>query len=247
MSEYTEVIALPTGKLYENIPGEITIRAIGTQEEKIFYGSADERALDKVIQKCIVEPEGLDANDLTSVDKNFIMFRLRMLTYGDIYEFPYVCSECREKNYYEVDLTTLPVYYLDDTDFEEPYEFTLPVSQKVIGIKLLRGRDLLDIEQHSKRLNKKMASTMEGDISYILRMAQFIVTIDGEELPFPQKKMFVESMHGKDSAYFWHKLNSIEVGYDTTLYRTCGNPRCRIETEISLPMSAEFFRPKFRD
>jgi len=247
MSEYTEQIVLPSkALLYEDdIPSEITIKAMSTSEEKLIYGSSDPNSIDEVIRACIVEPKNLDIDQLITADKYFVMIRLRMLTYGDEYQIFYTCPECNHKNPYKINFNELESYELPE-DFIEPYEFTLPMSKKEVGIRLLRGKDLKDVDRESKRLLNKFPE-MKGDISYTLRMAKYIQTIDGERVEKPFCMEFVESMHGRDSAYFHYKINQIEVGYDITIYRNCKNPRCGIALEFVMPMNVEFFRPRFKD
>lgn len=249
MAEYTELVKLPTrGILYKDIPEEFVIKAISTKEEKMIYGSSNEKALDAVIRNCIVEPSKIDVNDLISVDKHFLMMKLRVLTYGNSYHVKYKCPECT--NYptqeFEVDLDDLEVYELSD-DYVEPFEFELPTSKKTVGIKLLTGKDLDEIEKKSKRLLKRFPE-IKGDPSYILRMAQYLVSVDGDDkIPDVKKQEFIEGLHGNDSAYIWHKINSIKVGYDTTIFDTCKNPRCQADIEFVMPMTVEFFRPRFKD
>lgn len=248
MADYTELVKLPTrGILYKDIPEEIVIKAISTKEEKMIYGSSNEKALDAVIRNCIVEPTGVSVDDLISVDKHFLMMKLRILTYGSQYHVKYKCPECNFPAYeYKLDLEEFEVYELPE-DFVEPFEIELPVSGDLVGIKLLTGRDLDSVEKKAKRLLKKFPD-MEGDPSYIIRMATYIVSINGDEkVPDVKKQEFIEGLHGKDSAYFWHKINSIKVGYDTTIYDTCKNPRCNADIEFAMPMTVEFFRPRFKD
>lgn len=247
MAEYTEKVTLPTmGLLDEAIPEEVTIRPISTKEEKLIYGSNNEKALDAVIRNCVVEPSDLDIEAMTTVDKHFLLMKLRILTYGTEYHAKYKCPECdAPAAEFKIDLDEFEVNYLPD-DFQEPFEFELPVSGDIIGIKILRGKDITAVEKASKKLQKKLPN-YQGDPAYILRMAQYIQQINGETLPSVKKQEYVESLHGRDSAYFWHKVNSIEIGYDTTVQAACPNPRCGEDVEFSMPMTAEFFRPRFDD
>ena len=50
-------------------------------------------------------------------------------------------------------------------------------------------------------------------------------------------------LNGRDSAWFWHVINDIQVGYDTDVDIICDN--CGHEYTVPLPMTMDFFRPSF--
>ena len=76
-SKYETTVNLPSkGLLYEDIPEEITLRAITTNDEKMLYGSTSGNAFSKVIKSCIVSPENVDVGDLLPFDEQFLMLKL---------------------------------------------------------------------------------------------------------------------------------------------------------------------------
>lgn len=243
-AEYTERIELPSrGILYEDIPAEIVIRNITTTEEKMIFGSSNLKSLDDVMNSCIKEPEGLDVDELLTSDKHFILIQLRILTYGSDYNVKNTCEHCGETDTYIVNLLEdMPIDELDE-DFEEPFEIELPMSGDTVGLKLLRGNDLEKVNRKAKRIKKRSIGDT-GNLTYLLRKAQSIVTVNGEELPSGKKQKYVEGLHGRDSAYISSALESIRVGYDNLIFKNCKH--CGGEMEFSLPMNREFFRPKFR-
>ena len=81
------------------------------------------------------------------------------------------------------------------------------------------------------------------ELVYIMDMAKHIVSINGEDTDFVEAIDYVNNMHGKDSAYFWYKLNNVKFGYDNTVQVTCD--QCGQDVEVPLPINEEFFRPKF--
>jgi hypothetical protein len=247
MAEYVHTVTLPTrAKIYNEaygIPEDITLRAISTKEEKVLYGSSGDKALDRVIKACIVEPKAINLDHLVAADKHYLLMQLRIHTYGADYHVEYKCPNCGETHEYEVDLSEQPVHELAE-DFEEPIKFKLPVNGDELTVKMLRGTDLEEIEKRAKRL-KKGAKAIDGDITYILRMARYIQTINGEEMGDVERQGYVESLHGKDSAYFWHQINKIKLGYDPEVEETCKG--CQEDITFILPMTVEFFRPRFDD
>jgi len=247
MTQYLHTVTLPSrARIYDpalNIPEEFTLRAMTTQEEKILYGSTSEKALDAVIKACIVEPKDINLDHLILPDKHFLMMQLRIHTYGSDYHVSYKCPYCGHADEYKIDLEELTVHELPE-DFQEPIKFKLPVSGDELAIRLLRGTDLDAIERKAKRFKRNL-SNVTGDITYIFRMVRYIQAINGEELNEGQIQGYVEKMHARDAAYFWHQINKIQVGYDTTVTVDCTG--CGEELEFTLPITAEFFRPKFDD
>lgn len=245
MADYLKKIALPSrAKLYDATSGildELTLRAMTTKEEKMIYGSTTtEKALEDVLSACIVEPKNFKVDELISPDMTAIMLNLRMLSYGEDYRVSVRCSECGKRNEVDLNLADLPCEYIKD-EFEEPILIQLPVCNKILGVKLLRNKDFREIEKWQKRIEKR-SPDLKGDIGYILRMAYYIQTIDDAEVSKQEAQGFVESLIGRDSAFFWKEVNGIKMGYDTMITHTCSF--CGEEFDFDMPITSEFFRPR---
>ena len=153
-SKYETTVKLPSkGLLYEDIPEEITLRAITTNDEKMLYGSTSGNAFSKVLKSCVVAPENINVGDLLPFDEQFLMLKLRTHTYGSMYSIQGVCPECGHKHVFEVNLDEFPVFTLDD-NFKEPLEFTLPECGSQVSVKLLRNRDYDSIRSQAKKIAK---------------------------------------------------------------------------------------------
>lgn len=244
MSEnnYETVVTLPSrGILYENIPDKFTLRMITTSEEKYLYGSSN-NVFDKVLKNCIVEPKNLNLDDLLPADELFLVFQLRIHTYGPEYRVSGTCPKCGEKHTYTINLDDAECYYLPE-DFVEPLEFELPVTKSKLSIRLLRKKDFESVRNKAKKLAKSTSSSPK-ELEYILKMAKYIQKIDDKEVDSIQAQSFVEKLPGKDSAYFWWKLDElVKCGIDPIANVQCNN--CGEEFDLSYGISSEFFRPKF--
>ena len=77
------------------------------------------------------------------------------------------------------------------------------------------------------------------------RMARYIKAIDDKAVDEGAAQHFVETLTGRDSAYFWWKLDEeVKCGVDTTSEVVC--PECGEEYEVPFAITSEFFRPKFK-
>ena len=154
--KYETTVKLPSnGRLYDDIPTELTIRAMTTAEEKLILGSTSEDAFDRILKNCVVNPANLDINKLVSSDKHFLMLKLRTHTYGSMYNVNCRCPECKNRIELDVNLDEFPIYELPE-GFSEPIEFELPVNGDKLSCRLLRGSDLESIRKQAKKLSKSM-------------------------------------------------------------------------------------------
>ena len=153
---YETTVHLPSnGMLYgENGPEDVTIRAITTREEKFLLGSTANDSVDEIIESCIVKPAGLKMADLILADTNYLLYRLRIHTYGPDYNISTICPNCGTTNNNKVNLNDFLVYELDD-DFHEPFDIELPMSEDTLTVRLLRKGDYDAIDNRARRLAKK--------------------------------------------------------------------------------------------
>ena len=241
---YEITVNLPSGGLlYDDIPAQITLRAMTTADEKFLFGSTSSNAFSKVLQSCIVEPKNIDVSKLLPFDEQFLIIKLRTHTYGSLYHIAGVCPECGERHEFEVNLDEMPVIELDH-DFKEPIECTLPECGDKLQLRLLRNKDFIAVRNQAKKLAKRMGVNAR-ELEYVIRMSRYIVTINGEQTNDGAAQQYVEHLSGRDSAYFWWLLNdSVECGLDTTEEVTC--PSCGEDYDLEFQINSEFFRPKFK-
>ena len=241
---YETTVHLPSnGMLYgEGGPEDITLRAITTREEKFLLGSSNTDAVDEIIEACIVKPAGLKMDNLILADSNFLLYKLRIHTYGPEYNITTTCPSCNNQNNSRVNLNEFLVYELDD-DFSEPFDIELPVSGDTLTCRLLRKADYDLINSRAQKLTRKSKNVTQAEVAYPMRLARYIVKINGKAVEWEEAQRYALDMHGRDSAWFWHIINGIQVGYDTDVDITCDS--CGIEYTTQLPMSMDFFRPSF--
>ncbi|AMM44844.1 baseplate hub subunit [Bacillus phage SP-15] len=246
MAQYTEEHKLPSLGKINDINPIITLRNMTTAEEKLLLGSTS-NALDQVLNSCIVEPAKLDVNSLISPDKHFILIKLRVLSYGPDYYVKHKCPSCGKLSEYKIDLDKLDVHYLDE-DFTEPFdEFTLPVSNKKVALRLPRMSDLNDADAKARKFHKKFPDA-KGDMAYVYRLIANIYSVDDDaEMTSIQLQNFVEELHTRDTAYIKNRMSKVKIGIDTTIFEECPNSACGEDVQFELPINSEFFHARFDD
>ena len=244
MANYTEKHVLPSkGLLNTGLGSEIVMRNMTTADEKMLLGSSSD-SLDNILKACIVSPKDLILDELVSPDKHFLIMKLRIISYGSEYFVNAKCQSCGATSEYKINLDNLPIDTLPD-DFIEVYdEFELPVSKKIIALKIPRVKDLNDADTKAKRFHKKYPES-KGDMTYIYRLMTNISSVDADELLPPELQKFIEELHTKDSSYLKNRMNKLKLGYDTEIIEEC--PKCNSDVEFQLPITHEFFRTRYED
>jgi hypothetical protein len=245
---YEEVIKLPSqGLLYskEECPdGNLTIRAMVSSDEAMIQGAGKdniEAALNKMISGCIVSGWKANLGRMCNLDRLFVLYRLRILTYGGEYRFGVTCPRCDEDSEYAIDLAKLPVTVMKETTIE-PVHVELPMSGVRVGWRFLRCADDQDAAAYQRRSKSRgMGDDPLGEFMSVRR----IVSVDGEEgIPFEQLLRFVRTMHARDKRYWEKNIEEHSFGVDTMLETTCRNRRCGKSHIIEMPVSDDFFRPR---
>ena len=124
-------VTLPSG-------GVATLRPITFEEEKQIL-SLSKKGVDPslvLLDNCV---EDIDKSDILLVDKIYLLFKLRELSFGSVYKFVVGCPSCHQENRISVDLNDMPVVSLEDMGRE--VEIQLPMCKKPAKVKLASMSD----------------------------------------------------------------------------------------------------------
>lgn len=222
----------------------ITIRAMTTAEERLRLSSSNAfSVIPNIIKSCIVEPENVDVMNMNMIDINFIMYRLRALTYGSDYEVDVPCNNENKFVTVHVNLNEIEVH--EAKDFTGEFEIgPLPKSEDVVTCKLTSPRDLQRIERDCRRILKKYPDYV-GDPEFIIKWLYRITKVNGEEISSAEIRGYIEKMHAHDNAYLEDKYEDevSKYGMDLDMFEIC--PSCGADLEFRLPITGEFFRPRY--
>lgn len=247
----SEVITLPSnGYFYEAdnplSSGQIEIRYPTAKDEDILTSKnliQKGVVIDKFLQAIIVTPVNYDS--LLLGDKNGIMIAARILAYGKDYEASLKCEACGETVDDVIDLSLLESKELDFESMargNKEIEFTLPVSNKNIKLKLLTQADANAIEfelKSAKKFTKR--SGVNKEITTRLRYA--IIEVEGDR-DKNKIRAFVEELYSQDSLAIRGKLNEITPDIETDFNFSCD--ACGNEEVVPIPMGVRFFWPSGR-
>ena len=251
-SNFTHEIQLPSmGYLNPEIPdGKIIQRCVTVRDQKFLAGSRSSGGNSReLLKRTIQSPETVDIDNLTVPDTLFLMFKLRILSYGEKFSYRTKCPECGQKIDVTVDLSKLPVEYLSD-DYAKTLEITLPNSGDLVYTQILRNRDFEEIRNEAKRMAKKNGD--EEGTYFILRIAKTIKKIklkeanaDGDKVlehPVDIQK-YVEDLTDLDATAISSTTGNIRYGILPVVEHVC--PECKEYIDLNVHFDHNFFRPKY--
>ena len=246
----TEVIELPSqGKVYpEGHPlskGTIEIKYMTAKEEDILASQNLIRrgvVLDKLFESVVVEP-GLDIGDIFIGDKNAILLATRVLGYGKDYQVEVNDPFTLEPQKTTIDLSAIQIKEVDFSKLNSNnlYEFELPISKKIVKIKLLTHKDELAINADIQAMNRlsKGKDSVSQDVS--TRLRYMIQEVDGNSERGFINKWVQNNLLARDSRAIRNYVKEISPDLDLTYEFTS---EITGETEaLDIPFGIGFFYP----
>ena len=236
---------LLNGVFYDSdFPTSLVIRSLTTKEEQLLFGSTSDFTIDTIIKNCIVEPQNYPIDELIPADKMFILFKIRIVTYGQDYNQYVYCPYCKYEGITEVDLDTLPCDELDADKIKLPLKLTLKVSKDQLELRVLTEKDYKNIKDRATKVSKKLNIPF-AQVERKLRFAKQIKAINGVDVDSFEAEKYYDNMSVKDVRFVDSALASITVGYQG--YLDCQCPSCKKELTVPFEMTSEFLMPTFQD
>lgn len=237
-----ETIKMISKGLIPNIPSEVTIRAILRKDKKKLLMTNPDDVLLALLQSSIVTPQNFNVYNLYPFESNYLLYRLRVLTYGNEHKYHEMCPHCRTDNEIEINLSEVPIVPVPD-DFKPVFNITLPVSGKVLTCKLLNEGELISLR---KKANELQEQTGNNSAFMDLLWETRIAAIDGNSKLAPiEKTQFLDNLIDYDNEFMMYQYDK-EVGnygLQTELTTTCDN--CGRIFSSNIPSIYTFFRPTF--
>jgi hypothetical protein len=252
----------------------VKVRAMGQTAEKILATqrlAKSGQSIDYLFRECCQFPDGFDPINLLLGDRVFLLYFIRGITHGNMYEFAFTCpkEECGAVSTHTYDLNELAstIKWADDSQGEEPFKLTLPYLSEAtkrdvwVTLRYLRAYDANDILSRKKvkdkitvrpgktvRTRNKPAPTrrqqmQQLDDSITENLEKVIVSVMGTDDRF-KIRSFVNQLHAQDTATIREWLKNNTPGIDNSVIVGC--PQCDTDHTVELPITEAFFRPAKR-
>ena len=246
------------GYYYDGVipDGKVEIRAMGLFAEKILSTQRYAQTgytLDYLFKNCVNFPNSFDPLDLLAGDRTYLLYVLRGITHGNIYEFMYTCPNdaCEQINTYRYDLNLLmdKITYPQDSS-PEPFNVVLPYLSDMVGrdfnvkVRFIRGRDAQEMDRRQKML-RKIDDSLPSDVDSTLEDNLNLLIVDAMGVTDPAMiEQLVVKFHARDTATIREFLRERSPGVEADIDLIC--PDCEQKMSIDLPVTESFFRPAKR-
>lgn len=248
-TDYTiaEGYTLPSKGLIYNVSvnPNVELRSMTARDEmkRLNPSTTPFKTLADIIEGCMLEKPAVNVYDMALGDYEFLLHKLRVVTYGDEYKIIVGCPHCGNNSVETVaHLDELKVKEFDEAEFAKYKTFTLPKSGHTVSIKFETPRMLDEIEAKTKEMKRKYK---DASINFetLIMLSTIIESIDGEAADPIKIEGFINKLPAMDMLKIVNnseKLNNC-IGVDNSLYVTC--PDCGEEILTFFRLGPEFFRP----
>ena len=247
---FCEEYTLPSlGKVYGDraVNPHIKLRSMTTNEEMKRLNPSDKpyKTMADIIDDCLVEKPGISAYDMCVGDYQFLMYKLRVVTYGPDYNIQCKCPYCLSISDETVNLDELPVMEYNE-EVEKNLEFDLPKTKHHIKLRMQTPRMLDEVSRKAREFNKK-AKQFDGDSAFLFLLKAVIAEIDNEKPDQIMVEQWIRELPAADSNYIKRKAQKLmdSIGVENTLEIHC--PVCGLSNESPFRISADFFEPDIED
>lgn len=240
-----ESYTLPSkGLIYsEPINPSIKIRSMTTEEEMRRLAPSDTpyKTMCDIIEDCLVEKPGMSVYDMCLGDYQFLLHKLRIVTYGTDYKMMETCPNCGETHEVKISLDDLQEIEFNESLLEAK-KILLPVSKKEVVLKLQTPRALDEIALRTKELKRKIKDK-SYDPGLMVTLGVLIDTVDNRKLSVVELETFVKKLPMKDATLIIQTADKLNrgVGLDTSVIVSCDS--CGYDAVTTFRLSTEFFGP----
>lgn len=242
-----EGYTLPSkGLIYsKKINPNIELRSMTARDEmkRLNPSTTHFKVLADIIEGCMLEKPAVSVYDMALGDYEFLLHKLRIVTYGDEYKIIVGCPHCGNNSIETIaHLEDLTIKEFDESEFTKYKTFTLPKSGHTISIKFETPRLLDEIEAKTKEMKRKYKDA-SIDFGTMVTLSCLIESVDGEPLDPIKAESFIGKLPAMDMLKIQNNIDKLNncIGIDNSLYVTC--PKCGGEILTFFRFGPEFFRP----
>lgn len=237
---------LPSKGLIYNkqINPHVDLRSRNTMDElkRLSPSTTPLKTLSDIIEGCRIEKPARRVYDMALGDYEFLLHKLRIITYGGDYKMAVVCPNCGSTVDATVNLETLKIKPFNKDTFVAAESILLPKSQKTISLNFTTPRRLDEISLKAKE-DKRQYPEAVFDFNVLEKLKFAIDLVDGVKLNEFELENFIKNLPAADMRKVLDGIIKIDsrIGVDNTIYVTC--PVCGEDIKTFFRLNNEFFRP----
>jgi predicted RNA-binding Zn-ribbon protein involved in translation (DUF1610 family) len=233
------------GKIYNKaVNPHIELRSMTARDEmkRLSPSSTPLKTLADIIEDCCIEKPAVHVYDMCLGDYEFLLHKLRIVTYGEEYKVSLRCPECGESVETVAMLGHLTVKEFDEDVISKLQTFSLPKSGRNITLNFLSPRLVEEMEAKVKDMKRRYKNATI-DFETLVRLICNIDLVDGEKKSETELENIITNLPALDLQKILNNIDKLnqQVGLDNILYVTC--PKCGEELTTFFRFGPEFFRP----
>lgn len=234
------------GLIYETakVNSHVELRSMTARDEmkRLNPSSTPFKTLADIIEGCLIEKPAIHVYDMALGDYEYLLHKLRIVSYGDSYKMTLGCPHCGESVEATAHLEELELVDFDTEKFNSFRTFTLPRSGKIVSLKIQTPGMLDAIEVKVKEMKRKFKDAGIDFNTFVL-LTTIIDTVDGNTLTQLEMESFVNTLPVADMNKILHNIDNMNacVGLKNELSVNCD--KCGGEIKTFFRFGLEFFRP----
>ena len=168
-----------------------------------------------IIDDCIDGDIGISSYDMCLGDYQYLLFKLRTITFGPEYDMGGTCPYCMGENYVTVNLDELEVNEYDDS-IADLLQVKLPVTNSVVTLTLQTPRMLDRIKRLTKDRMRRVKNNTENPM-LLYTITTSIEDVDGEVMSPIALEEWVKDLPMGDTNTLLNKINELnsKIGLQT--------------------------------
>lgn len=225
-------------------PSQVELRSMTARDEmkRLAPSNSQFKVLADIIEGCMIEKFPVHVYDMALGDYEYLLHRLRIVTYGDEYKMSLRCPYCGEYIDAVAHLEQLQLKEFDLEAFKEASTITLPRSGSIVTLNYQTPR-ILDANDIKVKDMKRRFKDAEVDFGLMTTLISAIDTVDGIHLDEIKAERFVNNLPALDMNKILNAIETLNklVGLDNSIIVDCN--KCGGEVPTSFRFGSEFFRP----
>ena len=215
--DYTinQTFTLPSGgRVYNELVGpDITLRSMTTQEEmkRLSHSDSPYKNICEIIDDCIVSNCSISSRDMCLADYRFLLYMLRVVTYGNNYKLSTTCPYCGCGNVDTIDLTKLPMKEYDEKEVSSCLSFELPMTKSKVEIYLQTPRMIDTAQYNAKEYRKKTGQNI--DYTTVFTIQELLKSIDGDPVNPVKITDWVKNLPMADTNMILNYANKAQTAF----------------------------------
>lgn len=200
--------------------------------------------MSEIIDACMVSGPGISSYDMCIGDFQFLLHKLRIVTYGNDYKISVKCPRCGYTEDININLDDMSIIEYSD-EIEKLAEFELPVSKKIVRIKNQTPRLVDNVFLKEKEYKKRLKDRDEKlfDFKLLYTLVGIIETVDG--VPYDSFRMedFCKNLSMKDVNTIYAHINKMNESVGINSEVSCECDLCGHEYVFPFRAKSDFFSP----